>query len=325
PTPLNPWDEVDRRAPGGSSSGAGVSLSEGSAYLALGTDTAGSVRIPAAWTGNVGLKTAAGRWSTEGIVPLSPTLDTAGVLARTVDDLVVAFGAIDPDGPLPGPPAELDRLRLGRCDTLLFEGCSPGVVEAVDDALAQLADLGVELRPLPLPELEPTWDLFQQGGPVAAELHQFLSTELPECIATLDPNVAARLGDAARLPAAEIAARRALMVELAAGAAERLREVDALVCPTVANTPPRLADVASPAGYGPQNLLCLRNTAMGSYLGWCAVTLPVGRDGAGMPVGLQLAAPGFQEPRLLAIAQSIERALGDGRARLGVPPHQRPE
>ncbi|RMF71559.1 MAG: amidase, partial [Acidobacteria bacterium] len=90
PTPVNPWDAEVERVPGGSSSGAGVSVVTGAARIALGTDTAGSVRIPAAWTGCVGLKTTAGRWPTAGIVPLSPTLDTAGVLARDVADVAFA-------------------------------------------------------------------------------------------------------------------------------------------------------------------------------------------------------------------------------------------
>ncbi len=325
PTPINPWDPVDHRAPGGSSSGAGVSLCEGSALLALGTDTAGSVRIPASWTGNVGLKTTAGRWSTDGIVPLSSTLDTAGILARTMDDLTLAFRAIDPAGPPAMPALELGDLRFGRCDTLLFDGCSPGVVEVFDGALGELTRAGGQLRSLALPELEPTWQLFQRGGTVAAELHGFLSAELPECLDTLDPNVGARLADAAQLSASELSDRRETLSGLAAAADLHLQEVDVLVCPTVANTPPRLAEVDSVASYGPQNLLCLRNTSMASYLGLCAVTMPIGCDAAGMPVGLQLIARGHHEPRLLAVAQCVEQVLGNSQERLGVPPRCRPD
>lgn len=320
PTPENPWSSADPRAPGGSSSGAGVSLCEGSALVALGTDTAGSVRIPAAWTGNVALKTTAGRWSTRGIVPLSPTLDTAGILARTVEDLVVAFRAIDPNRPEPLPSVDLMGLRFGRCDELLFEQCSPGVVHAVDVAISDLTAAGVRIRSLALPELGPTWELFRQGGPVSIELHHFLVSELPEWVRTIDANVRARIGDAAQLSAHEYLSRLRAMRERAAAVDARLREVDVVVSPTVPNSPPRLADVATAEGYGPQNLLCLRNTAMVSYLGLCAVTLPVGRDGVGMPVGLQLFARAGAEERLLAIAHSCERQLGTGRQRLGCPP-----
>src|SRR6516164_11197142 len=96
--PYNPWDSTTHRAPGGSSSGAGVSLLEGSALLALGSDTAGSVRIPACMTGNVGLKVTLGRWPADGVVPLSPTFDTPGLLARSVCDVAYGFAALDPAG-----------------------------------------------------------------------------------------------------------------------------------------------------------------------------------------------------------------------------------
>lgn len=320
PTPINPWDAATHRAPGGSSAGAGVSLCEGSALLALGTDTAGSVRIPASWTGNTAIKLAWGRWSLDGIVPLSPTLDTAGMLARTIDDLVLAFRTLDPTSePIPRTP-EPSSLRLGRCDQLLFDDCSPGVVEAVDQALAELSGAGAQLRSIELPELEPTWQLFRQGGPVSVELYHFLLTQLPEWLDTLDPNVRGRVGDASALPAHEYLERLRALRRRAAAVASRLRGLDALVCPTVANTPPRLQDIDTAERYGPQNLLSLRNTAMVSYLGLCAVTLPVGLDAAQMPVGLQLIGRAGTEPRLLALARRCERLLGNSGARLGLPP-----
>ena len=140
-TPRNPWDAVDHRAPGGSSAGAGVSLWEGSAALALGTDTAGSVRMPASMTGTVGIKTTQDRWSIDGIAPLSPTLDTAGVLARSVADAALAFSVIDPvvnadlDSFLAGVEgATVGDFRIGICETF-FEACDPGVAEGVRDAL----------------------------------------------------------------------------------------------------------------------------------------------------------------------------------------------
>jgi len=320
PTPVNPWDGRAHRAPGGSSAGAGVSLCEGSAFLALGTDTAGSVRIPASWTGNVGLKTTKGRWSTSGIVPLSPTLDTPGILARTIDDLCLAFEALDPLGAEVPSPADVSSIHLGRCDELLFRGCSPGVVEAVDVALAELSAKGARISGLEIPELAPTYELFKRGGPVSVELYHFLSTQLPEWLETLDPNVRVRIGDAANLPAHEYLERLRTMHDRAASVDIRLREVDVLVSPTVANTPPRLEDISSPERYRPQNFLSLRNTSLPSYLGLCAVSLPVGLDDAGMPVGLQLIARANEEPRLLSVALCFEKILSTARDRLGAPP-----
>ncbi|PKN54392.1 MAG: 2-amino-5-chloromuconate deaminase [Deltaproteobacteria bacterium HGW-Deltaproteobacteria-14] len=309
PTPRNPCDPETPRAPGGSSAGAGVSLAEGSALVALGTDTAGSVRIPASWTGQVGLKTTRGRWSTDGIVPLSTTLDTAGVLTRTVADLRVAFGALDPEAGEDIEPVEVSALRLGRPDELVYDGCSPGVAEAVEAALGTLAARGARVERVALPEVNEAYALFNVGGPVATELYQFLSEDLPAWLAGLDPNVRARLAGAGELPAHEYLRRLRAMARLAASAAERLRPVDVVVTPTVANTPPPLAEIATPEGYRAANGLCLRNTGVVSYLGLCAVTLPVGRDAAGMPVGMQLVGRPGSEPRLLAVAAAIERAL----------------
>jgi aspartyl-tRNA(Asn)/glutamyl-tRNA(Gln) amidotransferase subunit A len=268
----------------------------------------------------VGLKTTKGRWSTAGVVPLSTTLDTVGVMTRTVEDLRLVFDVIDGPAQHVVGPAELCSLHFARCDRLLFDDCSAGVVEAVDDALGELTGAGVRIDSLDLPELEPTWELFRQGGPVSFEAYHFLSTELPDWLDSLDPNVRARIGEVAQRPAHEYLARLRAVEQRSASVAERLRAVDVLVSPTVANTPPRLADIATAQRYGPQNLLSLRNTSMASYLGLCAITLPVGLDAAGMPVGLQLMARPNTERRLLALAHACEKRLGTARQQLGTPP-----
>ena len=319
-TPRNPWDIETARAPGGSSAGAGVSLCEGSALLALGTDTAGSVRIPAAWTGNVALKTTKGRWPTDGIVPLSTTLDTPGILARSIDDLVYAFEALDPLGGVVGQPSQLRGQRIGRCETLMFEQASPGVVEAVDAALAELARSGLQVEGCELPEALGAWDLFQVGGPVAKELKDFLHAELPEWLETLDPNVHSRVVAAEGLSEVEYQSRLDAMTELAASARQRLSAADVLVGPTVANSPPALSALEYPDVYARENLLSLRNTSIVSYLGLCAVTMPVGLDAVGMPVGLHLIARGGEECRLLALASAFEKVLGTSAERIGQAP-----
>jgi aspartyl-tRNA(Asn)/glutamyl-tRNA(Gln) amidotransferase subunit A len=311
--PINPWDSTELRAPGGSSSGAGVSLCEGSARLALGTDTAGSVRIPAAWTGNVGLKTSRGRWSTAGVVPLSSTLDTVGLLARTVDDVAYGFAALDANTELASlATPDLRDLQLGRCDTLFFDDCSPGVVEAVDAALAEITGAGASLTHLDLPEVRAAHALFLQGGPVAPEAGRFLTTELPEWLDNMDPNVRSRIGDAAGLPEETYQARLADLRDLAAAVDQRLQAVDVLVAPTVANTPPRLADLEDPGApdtYLRENLLCLRNTCIANYLDLCALTLPIGLDAASMPVGLMVMARHGQDAKLLSVALALEHHL----------------
>ncbi len=328
PTPRNPWGGAVHRVPGGSSSGAGVSLHDGTAWLALGTDTAGSVRIPAAWTGTVGLKTTAGRWPTEGIVPLSPTLDTAGLLARTVEDVCWAFGALDPAW---GDPAAFRRawpvptvagVRLGLLEDPWMQGCRDGVEEVVLSALRELETAGARVHPVRLPAALEALELFSLGGPVAVELAAFLMHELPGWRASLDPNVAARLRQADELPAIEYLRRGSVLRRLASAADACFVEagVDLLVGPTVALGPPALDDVAEPARYREANLLALRNTSVVNYLGLCAITLPVGLDRLGAPVGLHLVAPARSEERLLAMALAVEGVLGDAMQRIGAPP-----
>lgn len=304
-TPRNPRDPS--RVPGGSSSGAAVSLAEGSAWIALGTDTAGSVRIPAAWTGQVGFKTSAGRWSTDGIVPLSSTLDTAGVLARTVADARWAMAALDPahpdpDAPLPAP----SRLRLGVLGGPVLEGCSPGVVEAVQDAVGRWSRAGVSVVDATLPQLEPALAMFGRGTVAGVELWAFLNRALPQWIETLEPRVRQRVESAEQMTAREYLDRRTEIAALRAAAPASFADVDAFVCPTVANTPPVAAALEAPDAYRAENLLALRNTSVANTLGCCAVTVPVGTDAAGLPVGCMLVGARGDDVRLLHLAAVLE-------------------
>lgn len=322
--PRNPWDSQVHRTPGGSSAGAGVSLVGGTASLALGTDTAGSVRVPAAMSGVAGLKTTAGRWPTDQIVPLSTTLDTPGLLANRVDDLAFAFDALD--GALtrrathvPAPPTMAD-LTFGVPAAFFWEDCSPGVAEAVEAAIRKLESAGARMVTLDLPNTDEAYSLFQQGGVAAAELAAFLKTELPEMIEGLDPNVAARVKAADDMPAWEYVRRRSIIDKLYAEAATRLTDVDAVLTPTVTLTPPTLESLLPEGAYAKANMHALRNTVIANFMGLCGLTLPVGKDAAGMPVGLQVLAGPWQDARLLAIGQAIEEQLGTRISLLGEPP-----
>lgn len=325
-TPRNPWDAENHRVPGGSSSGAGVSLAEGSALLALGTDTAGSVRIPASMTGNAGLKTSAGRWSCAGVVPLSPSLDSVGILGRSVADLSYAFGALDPSW---GDPTrflscasglDLRGVIIGRVDTVLWDGCAPGIVEAVDRSLQELTQAGARVVDVTLPEVVEAIELLQLGSVVSAECDEFLSAELPAWRELVSPELRVRIEDGGRISAHEYLSRKRRLSNLAASTHSRFGEIAVLASPTVAITPPTLEQVASLENYRPANVASLRNTCIANYCGLCAVTIPVGLDGASMPVGLQLMARHGTEERLLAIALASEGVLGDTRQRLGRPP-----
>jgi aspartyl-tRNA(Asn)/glutamyl-tRNA(Gln) amidotransferase subunit A len=307
PAPWNPQDRKVHRAPGGSSSGAGVSLGEGTALLALGTDTAGSVRIPASVTGNAGIKTTKGRWSTEGVVPLSPTFDTTGLLARSVADLAFAFQELD--GGAVTPLQDLSGVTLGIAERFFWEGTSPGISERVQDALRIAEAAGARTKELALPATAELFEIYHQGGIVSCELYRFLSSELPAWIETLDPRVRRRMEAGKLLPAWEYLQRTERYSALGAGAIKTLRDVDALVSPTVPISPPPVAELADDEVYMRTNMLTLRNTCVASFLGLCSVTLPCGRDAIGMPVGLQLMGRPGSETRLLAIAAGLERLL----------------
>ncbi|MFC4297709.1 amidase [Castellaniella hirudinis] len=322
-TPRNPWKVAEHRIPGGSSSGAGVSLAQGSAVLALGTDTAGSVRIPASVTGQAGLKLTHGRWPQEGIVPLSPSLDTPGILARSVEDLVFGFRAIEQGlGRAPAPiiaPEALSGLRLGRVDAFFLDGADPAVVAVYDRAMTQLAALGASVRGAELPGCNDAYDIFRQGGLAAPEFCAFLKAELPGRMDRLDPVVRLRVEGAASLSSVDYLLRVRALREAAQRALPVFRTADVLVTPTVAVTPPRLDALQDPEAYRHANMLVLRNTSIANLLGLCAVTLPIGLDAQGLPVGLQLMAAPWAEERLLAAALLIESHLGKPADVLGAP------
>src|SRR6516162_9028422 len=194
--PHNPWDAAAHRSVGGSSSGAGVSLLEGSASLAFGSDTAGSVRIPASMTGNAGLKVTIGRWSTAGVVPLSFTFDTPGLLARSVADVAFGFAALDAAGIDPAGflaqagTCDLAEVRIGVGDPFLWRDCDPGIAETAEEAVRALAGAGAVTRNFTLPEVEAAYAVFLEGGLSAIELRSFLDRQLPEWMAQLDPIIA---------------------------------------------------------------------------------------------------------------------------------------
>jgi aspartyl-tRNA(Asn)/glutamyl-tRNA(Gln) amidotransferase subunit A len=323
--PYNPWDATTHRSPGGSSSGAGVSLLEGSAFLALGSDTAGSVRIPACMTGTVGLKVTIGRWSAEGVVPLSHTFDTPGLLARSVSDAAYGFAALDPGlgdpaGFIAKSTRNLDGVRIGVDDPLFWDDCDPGIAETVKGAVDALASGGAVLHPMTLPEATEAYAAFLEGGLSAVELRSFLDQDLPEWLDQLDPIMASAVRGAESVSAREYVGRVGRLKSLARRAAPRFDGFDVIATPTLCLTPPVLADVSDADAYLRVNRRIVRNTVAVNYLGLCAITLPVGLDKAGMPVGLQLIAPAWAEERLLAIALAAERVLGTATERLGTPP-----
>lgn len=326
-TPYNPWDAGQHRIPGGSSSGAGVSLVQGSALLALGTDTAGSVRIPASLTGTTALKTTYGRWSNEGIVPLSSSLDSPGLLARSIADLAFGFEAIDPlltgeSTPCHALPS-LKGLRIGIPENFFWKDCDASIVACVQSAVQRLEAVGAEVVKMAMHGCDTVYEIFQAGGLGAPELSEFLASRHPEHISQLDPIVRMRVEAAENMTATEYLHRVRALKQASATAAKIFDEFDVLLTPTVAISPPAVSALSDPAAYRHANMMVLRNTSIANLMTLSAITMPAGKDDQNMPVGLQLMAGPRQEARLLAIAGRIEQELGQAQDILGTPPNLR--
>ena len=324
--PRNPWDADDHRSPGGSSSGSGVSLHEGSALLAIGTDTAGSVRMPATMTGNAGFRPTPGRWSTDGIVPLVKSLDTAGPLAKSVDDLVIGFGAIDPLVREDArafrnrlAQAELCDFRVGICEWY-FEDCDPGIADSVMAALDELSKAGLRTEVVKMPHFDDVTDLFNAGGLHVGEFSAFINDEMRDFKADLDPAVAIRMAKAESDTAVEHLNRVKAVARLAKVVDDAYGGLHAIVGPTIPLTPPRMTDIDNPETHFVANMKMVRNTNTASLLKLCAMTVPVGLDAAGMPVGMHIVSRENHDETALALALACERVLGTARDRLGVPP-----
>lgn len=321
-TPRNPWS-AEHRVPGGSSSGAGVSLMQGSALLALGTDTGGSVRIPASFTGVTALKTTKGRWPTDGVAPLSSTLDTMGVLARSVADLAFGFQGIELglNGFVPEIPylPSGHGVRLGRFDEFFLKDADPDIVEGFEQALRKLEASGFVVSDTAFPGCVESYEIYSRGGLVACELNAFLQTNLPDHIEKLDPMVRLRFDSAQALSGVEYIKNLLSLQNASTQAEQAFIHQDVIVTPTMACAPPKVEDLHVIDAYGQANALILRNTCIGNLLGLSAITVPMGLDGNGLPMGLQLMAPAFAEEKLLAIALQVEACLGTPLQQLGQP------
>lgn len=323
-TPVNPWSTDGHRVPGGSSSGAGVSLVQGTALLALGTDTAGSVRVPASFTGQAGLKTTYGRWSGRGVVPLSSSLDTPGLLARSVEDLVFGYTALEAgmsDGNVRElPQVDLSSVRIGIPEDFFWGDIDASIATVIDEALSQIGSNARLTKKMVLNGCDEAYEVFRLGGLSAPELRQYMEQHFPEKIERLDPVVRIRIEGADQVSSVEYLRRKAILQHSGVEGQAAFKDFDVLVTPTVVVPPPLMTELEVVQEYGRINMLALRNTVIANLLGWCAVSLPAGLDRRGLPVGMQLMAPAQQEERLLAIALAFERCLGAGPELLGNAP-----
>jgi aspartyl-tRNA(Asn)/glutamyl-tRNA(Gln) amidotransferase subunit A len=311
-TPVNPADAKVARIPGGSSSGAAVAVALGLAVAGLGSDTGGSIRIPAALCGLVGFKNTQSRTPLAGAFPLSHTLDTACAMARSVADCL-AVDAVLSGAPLAVQPRRVAGLRLALPGTLVLDALEPAVARAFERAMSLLSAAGAEVVPLPLRQLAEIGDINAPGGLSAIEAWATHRHAMQTRRAAFDPRVAQRiaLGEAVT-PAehAHILARRRDWID-SVGA--QLAGFDAMVCPTVPIVAPAIAPLVAsdPAGdmaFFAANRLLLRNTFVGNFLDGCSFSLPCHAPGE-LPVGLMLTAPGGHDAALAGVALAVEACL----------------
>jgi aspartyl-tRNA(Asn)/glutamyl-tRNA(Gln) amidotransferase subunit A len=304
-TPANPCDRaVLRRIPGGSSSGAAVAVADGMAEIGLGTDTGGSVRIPAALCGLVGWKPTARRISLEGVWPLAPSFDSVGVIARCVrvcaEADAVLTGTVSANVATP-----VNRLRLGRLRGYVESDLEPAVASAYERALDRLIDAGVEVIDVNIPSLERV--LSEQPGVAmtALEAYRTHAALLERFRDLYDPRVRSRLELGRKITAEQYAAATIVRKELQQAAGEALQRFDAWTLPSVTMVAPPFSAFESDERYLAINRALLRNTSLVNLLDGCAVTLPC-QDRNELPVGLSVAGLGVRDASVLVIAQALE-------------------
>jgi aspartyl-tRNA(Asn)/glutamyl-tRNA(Gln) amidotransferase subunit A len=307
-TPGNPADRA--RVPGGSSSGAGVAAADGMCEIAIGSDTGGSTRVPAALCGIVGYKPSTGRIPTTGAFPLSFTLDSIGPMAKTVAQCAQADAVMAGEEPWTLDPPPHAGLRCGVAQGMPLENLDGTVGKAFAEALGVLAKAGVRLSDEKLPLVDEMLRVNGKGGIVPAEgfaIHRDRVTRRPSDI---DPNIAARLERGRKIAAADYIDMLRERAALVRAMDARLADLDVLVMPTSPIVAPTIAEVATAEGYTAKNTLLLRNTAIGNFFDLCAISLPLPRQfghPGGLPVGLMLLARHGHDRRLLRIAAGFER------------------
>ncbi len=308
-TPRNTWDRATGRIPGGSSSGAAVSVTDGMAAVAIGSDTGGSVRIPSALCGLTGFKPTARRVSMEGVLPLSAHLDSIGPLAASVECCAVTEAILAGEDVRALQPAQLSGLRVAVPTTLVFDGMDQTVKAAFEGALQRLADAGAHIAHIEIPEFLEVAKINAKGGFTASEAWAWHRELLERAGDRYDPRVGSRIRRGADMSAADfidlLAARKAWIAAVEA----RLAAYDVLVLPSVPVVAPAIADLsATDEAYYAANGLILRNCTLINFLDGCSLSLPCHAPGTA-PVGLMLAAPGGQDERLLDIGAAVEALL----------------
>lgn len=310
-TPRNPNGTGPARAPGGSSSASGVVVAADIVPIAFGTDTGGSIRIPAAFNGVVGYKTSTGHYPMAGVFPLSRTLDTLGPLAHSVEDCVLAdtvLRGLQAPEVHAAPVAALDFVVP---DSVMLDGLSPAVAANFDAAVARLDQAGARVRRIALPELAETLDLITRRAVLAAvealDLH-WDRLHGPDA-ARMDARVVRRIMNAASTSAVDLTVLLRERKRLIAAVNDRIGDA-LLISPTTPVVAMPIAPLeADQEVFFQNNGLTLRNTSLGNFLDWCGLSIPNGVDADQMPTGFMISAPHGRDRAVLAAGLAVEHIV----------------
>jgi len=312
-TPLSPWDRETGRIPGGSTSGGAVSVADEMAAVALGTDTAGSVRMPSAACGLTGFKPTARRVPLDGIVPLSRSLDSVGPLAPTVDCCATVDAIFAGVQPRPLDQLDLAGLRLAAPQTLVLDDVEDAVATPYSNALSILSTAGARIVDIPFTELARMPEINRLGGLPIVEGYAWHRELLTRAAENYDPVVAARFRNGANISAADYLDLLDARAEMISIANRTSRPYDALVMPTLPIVPAPVAPLETDGElWLSTNLKMIRNNGLANFFDRCALTIPCHVPGEA-PVGLMLFGETMADWLLLSIGKAVEAALKSAR------------
>lgn len=307
-TPRAPWKRSEGRLAGGSSSGAGVSVADGLCVAAIGTDTGGSVRIPAAFCGITGFKPTAERIPALGTLPLSFSLDSIGPLGQSVSCCALLDSILSATPYEPLTPIDFQHLRLAVPKEVAFNSLDPQVAQRINAVILALNNRGVHIERIELPEFQQLAFINRAGGFSCAEAWALHRDLIQTQETAYDPRVAYKILLGRHQSAADYIDLLAEREEWIRAVETRLAPYDALLMPTVPILPPRITDIQNDEQYFQTDALVLRNTSIINFLNGCAVSLPCHHQHEA-PVGLTLAATAHHDQHLLRVAYTIEQLL----------------
>lgn len=320
-TPYNPWSR-EHHLPGGSSSGSGVAVAAGMVPMALGTDTGGSVRVPASLCGTVGLKTTVGRISRAGVYPLSWTLDSIGMLTHTVEDAAMVYQCVHgaevddestyglaPQDVLKKLKGGVNGMRVVFAESVFFEKVHPEVERAVRKCGKVFEDLGAQVSRIEFPEAKEALQLNPGGVIIASEGYVVNKRWLEEHFDELDPVVAHRMIKGKDITAETYMQTCYAAKQLRAKVGNTLQNVDILLVPTTPVPAQPIIEVDTTLeNYLEHNALYLRNTSIGNVLNMCGLNIPCGFTKDGFPIGLLIYGKPFQEDVVLRAGYAYQQA-----------------